>query len=110
MKSAPYELDEHLRFRNVSAALAKGFGMTQADLEGQSLDSMVTQECAPNFLEAALDVMRGYPVKTLRLEMIQKDRKKIDVEMSVLPVDQGSNASVDGIRGEMKFLPERVVC
>jgi|GEM_PF-3852694 len=110
MNSFDYQLDQHLRFKNVSKDLAKHFDMSVDDLEGSKLDTMVTQRCAPNFLEAALETFRGFSIKTLRIEIVQNKREKIDVEMSMHPQVHDTIAAVKGIRGKMRFLEQRVVC
>ncbi len=110
MNSTDFQLDRHLCFKNVSAALARQFGMKKSELEGEEFYTMVTQPCAPNFLEAALDAFRGIPVRKLRIEIVQKQRKKIDIELSLIPIETDVVEAVKGIRGNMRFLKQRVVC
>ncbi len=109
-KKVSFELNQNLCFINVTSELANKFGSTPDSLEGERIDAFVSQECAPNFLEAILGAFRGITVKSVRLQMIQKQRKKIDVDMSFHPIEPEKLEEVKGLNGHFRFLPNHVQC
>lgn len=110
MKTFTFALDAFGVFVELDEATCHVMDADPKRLIGKRLDAFVAQPCAPRFLQMMLDAYRGKKPRPIRIEMILPGRKKIDVEMSLSPVDRNALGAISRVRGRCQPLGEPITC